>query len=919
MLNSRFVRCAAVATCVSGIMTMESAAVAGDGIGTFVWFDSAVWSATDWFGDGSPPSCKAVIAGNDYLKPLSTIVADANGTGFTNLHDLVTDQLTMPAGAKLNNGNVFVISTSLDPTGYEEFRPWDELSMNPNNHFLKVPACYGTVDEAKEMTYRAFHDFVKKMMAPATGDPVPVSLMFSSFRSLRFGRILSEEQHLDPHDASGTIYFGGMTEMGAPSVAPNLAPADSSQESALGRGIWSIHWPENATQTEIDDVDMTLNYVDRCIDFVGYCNQQNDLGSSPVLDIYLDLELFQLSHIAPSNDNSTPFGTEYPGIGEMPKRCLQNMSWWDKDAGKAAIDSYWAVPANVADAFWRTLRMCRSKIDQYNSQRSPGDVELTLSVWAQEAYRFCSPRFGILDTMADPQAWDSDQTSSSYGRFNQPFGTAKVKRRISSDGQPLAYDTESWTCDCARLDPSAGVANSLYQMSPPVIDDFNINNCIFQFVDRIAYGTYQSVPAGLVQPKGQWKKKKFRNNTAVDLTGSQIPSVMDAHKILPGYGVPVGGPQSTKKINFASLGTYAPTAHEASNGGLLPDGGWLLYPPDLSGNGAEWNPLYYNPIGAWPPFAAVGDATPDWTGFSGQEDCAEYWGAYDMPWQGWAPFAARMLTAVDQWGTYNPGAQTPKVIMTLEVTPLDAGQAGTGTQGACFKNSMGNRWVWGEDVPGDTTPCAQGNTTAGSNQWPNVLIDPMCETDRVTYLFGGPSDTWTTEGSLRVGDAWGFAATDRLFNSQTGPSGAILSTHLDPLTPYALNNHFSYHCLMNHQGLDGFYVTIPNPNHPIPYAVDPVTGARSCWNPYGDGTTFGSCACPSATQHASNVSTVLYNMGTPGDVSGDNQADIDDLLAVIDRWGEACPWPCAFDHDDDGQIDVGDLLNVVEHWGTSWD
>jgi hypothetical protein len=118
---------------------------------------------------------------------------------------------------------------------------------------------------------------------------------------------------------------------------------------------------------------------------------------------------------------------------------------------------------------------------------------------------------------------------------------------------------------------------------------------------------------------------------------------------------------------------------------------------------------------------------------------------------------------------------------------------------------------------------------------------------------------------------------------------------------------------MNHEGLPGFYTSLSS------YEANPITGERSCWNPYSGGNKFSSCSCPTATQLASNVGTVFYNMGTPGDVSGDNQADIDDLLAVIERWGDACPWPCAFDHDDDGQIDVGDLLNVVEHWGTDWD
>ena len=59
-------------------------------------------------------------------------------------------------------------------------------------------------------------------------------------------------------------------------------------------------------------------------------------------------------------------------------------------------------------------------------------------------------------------------------------------------------------------------------------------------------------------------------------------------------------------------------------------------------------------------------------------------------------------------------------------------------------------------------------------------------------------------------------------------------------------------------------------------------------------------------------------MGTPGDVTGNHRTDIEDVLAVIDRWGESCPWPCAYDTDLDGQINVHDLLSTIEGWGADW-
>ncbi|MCI0677016.1 MAG: dockerin type I domain-containing protein, partial [Phycisphaerales bacterium] len=54
-----------------------------------------------------------------------------------------------------------------------------------------------------------------------------------------------------------------------------------------------------------------------------------------------------------------------------------------------------------------------------------------------------------------------------------------------------------------------------------------------------------------------------------------------------------------------------------------------------------------------------------------------------------------------------------------------------------------------------------------------------------------------------------------------------------------------------------------------------------------------------------------------GDVNGDGQVNIDDLLALISAWGE-CPQPpadCPADLNHDGMVNVHDLLTVINHWG----
>ena len=848
------------------------------------------------------------------------------GQGFKNLRALMQDDTTnapMPAGATLNNGNTFLIATSLDPTGLDEF--WTEEYVVSNQIPLTMGSCISSTDphdqfqEAQQIAYKAFHAAVKGLLNPDSGDPVPLSLMFSSFRSLRFGRILSEQHHQDTTYGDKT-WFGGLTKMNAEPNDPRLEVTDNGDESGLGNGAWSTKWPHNATTSPVDDVEVAVNYVKRCIEFANYCNGKSDLGASPVIDVYLDLELFQLSHVAPSGDSSLGVGAMYPGIDQMPEQCLEQAGILD-DKGRP--QSYWVVPASTADAFWRTLQWCRGLIDDYNTSRSTGDVKLTFSVWSQEAYRFCSPRFAIEDTTTNPNAYYAPSTNKPQ-MFNQPFGSANIKRQTNGGtGSDPTYAVEPWTCDCARVDPSGGPGDYTYEASPRVVDDFNINNCIFKFVDRIVYGTYQSLPAGLDQAK-----KKTRNNTAVDFVGDPMSTFMNKTDVLPGQKVPLGGEDNATPINFAGLATFAPnTSERALDMPKLADGGWLLNPPVCQFNtGGTYNKYFYNPISAWPPWAAPGESTPHWhgppDGFKSSDpwDCSNYWGIYDMPHQGWVPFAARMLHAVDQWAVINSSETAPKVIMTLELTPLDVGQAGAG--GACYKNSVGNQWTWGDNS--QTTQCASG---AGAD-WPNYLTDNLCQADRVTYIFGGPSTTTTSAGDYTVGNAWGFAPVSRLLQGTMGASGSPLSDHLDPLTPYAFNNHMSYHCLMTHDYLPGYYASCTNPPHHCAFGVvEYATGERGCWNPYaldlpsppGTGKPkFSSCACPAATQLASGVSTVLYHLGTPGDTTGDNDADIMDLLAVIDRWGDPCPWPCILDHDEDGTIGSGDLLDVIQHWGNDW-
>jgi hypothetical protein len=63
--------------------------------------------------------------------------------------------------------------------------------------------------------------------------------------------------------------------------------------------------------------------------------------------------------------------------------------------------------------------------------------------------------------------------------------------------------------------------------------------------------------------------------------------------------------------------------------------------------------------------------------------------------------------------------------------------------------------------------------------------------------------------------------------------------------------------------------------------------------------------------------TVTFTPHCPGDVNIDTVVDVDDLLGVINAWGECpeCGGECPADLDKTCVVDVDDLLGVINAWG----
>lgn len=75
----------------------------------------------------------------------------------------------------------------------------------------------------------------------------------------------------------------------------------------------------------------------------------------------------------------------------------------------------------------------------------------------------------------------------------------------------------------------------------------------------------------------------------------------------------------------------------------------------------------------------------------------------------------------------------------------------------------------------------------------------------------------------------------------------------------------------------------------------------------------GDC-CSDVCEHCSNLDNCE---SCPGELTGDDEVNVDDLLTVLNNWG-ACPGGapgCAGDANNDSEVNVDDLLIILNNWG----
>ena len=289
--------------------------------------------------------------------------------------------------------------------------------------------------------------------------------------------------------------------------------------------------------------------------------------------------------------------------------------------------------------------------------------------------------------------------------------------------------------------------------------------------------------------------------------------------------------------------------------GTEASGGWAMSSDGTTLAGLGWSPNMTNAYAVTSTNGGAPVALP-WLvpGRSTRTNGCDADGSVVVGWQD-NPFGFR------QAAVWNNGVGQ-RLWRVYPNQPLSEAQAcsadGTWVVGSSSSGTDGQAWRWsqggGVELLGDLVPGWNGAAT-GISANGNVIVGYERPAGPATQ---GQGFIWTSTGGIQN-------LTDYVINAGVAiPGGTILALPLnvsgDGLTFVGLTN-----------GAEGFVVRL-----------DPPADPSVC----------------------------------DGDVNGDGQVNVTDMLSLISAWG-ACvnPGKCPADVNHDGQVNVNDLLTIISAWG----
>lgn len=295
------------------------------------------------------------------------------------------------------------------------------------------------------------------------------------------------------------------------------------------------------------------------------------------------------------------------------------------------------------------------------------------------------------------------------------------------------------------------------------------------------------------------------------------------------------------------------------------------------------------------------------------------------------------LTGLNGPTVFEAGAPDFNVMVGTRIKGTDRRMIGTGCEGFCGSQSASNCWCddscafFGDCCPDvcfacpDTEACGAAQCDPDEKQNLPLLPDLACATVPSNQIFlAEPQNGLPICGALCVTETGRILSSGYAFDvPEDGTSLALLTLETNvgaqlwlrtsdcpPETLQLASVPAGQSLTMESDALPpGTYIAEVRP------AIDWVDPGI---DPYYSGDLDGiSCQSPAlATNFRLGIDVVTEIDPCPGDLNGDSQVNVFDLLELLANWG-ACSDPsnCPADLDGNGIVNVFDLLELLSVWG----